>query len=95
MMCCADTCIVPLQDWLGLDASARMNTPGTVDSNWSWRMTADQITDELSKEICSVTMRYGRANWAALNALAEKEKKAALAAEKRAEPEEKKPENQD
>ncbi len=29
--------IVPLQDLLGLDNSARMNTPGTVGSNWKWQ----------------------------------------------------------
>ena len=69
MMCCADTCIIPLQDWLGLGSSARMNTPGTVDGNWSWRMTAEQLTDELQEEVCNVSKRYGRANWDALNAL--------------------------
>ncbi len=29
--------MVPLQDVLGLDASSRMNTPGTFDGNWKWR----------------------------------------------------------
>lgn len=29
--------IVPLQDLLGLDNSARMNIPGTVGGNWSWQ----------------------------------------------------------
>ena len=69
MMSCADTCIIPLQDWLGLDNSARMNTPGTVDINWSWRLTAGQIPETLGPEILAVTKRYGRANWDALNAL--------------------------
>ena len=27
MMCASETCIVPLQDWAGLDNSARMNAP--------------------------------------------------------------------
>lgn len=69
MMCCADTCIVPIQDWLGLDNSARMNVPGTADINWSWRLKEGQITDELGEEICSITKLYGRANWDALNSL--------------------------
>lgn len=30
--------IVPMQDWLGLDSSARMNTPGTASGNWEWQM---------------------------------------------------------
>ena len=29
--------IVPLQDLLGLGNEARMNTPGTLKGNWSWR----------------------------------------------------------
>ena len=33
-----DTVIVPMQDWLGLGAEARMNFPGTVGGNWLWRM---------------------------------------------------------
>ncbi|MGI6631832.1 MAG: 4-alpha-glucanotransferase [Bacillota bacterium] len=32
--------IIPLQDILGLGSDARMNTPGTVDDNWTWRMEA-------------------------------------------------------
>ena len=73
MMSCADTCIIPLQDWLGLDNSARMNTPGTVDANWAWRLLPGQLTDELGEEVCNVSKRYGRANWDALNALEEED----------------------
>ncbi len=69
MMCAADVCIVPIQDWLGLDNSARMNTPGTVEDNWTWRMKKDQIPETLSDEILAMTKRFGRANWDALNAL--------------------------
>ena len=67
MMSCADTCIIPIQDWLGLPNTARMNTPGTVDVNWSWRLDAKLLTEEVQKEVLTVTMRYGRANWDALN----------------------------
>ena len=69
MMCCADTCIIPIQDWLGLDNSSRMNIPGTVDVNWSWRLKKNQVTKSLGKEILGMTMMYGRANWDALNSL--------------------------
>ena len=69
MMCASETCIVPLQDWAGLDNAARMNTPGTVDNNWSWRMNADLTTKELGKEVLALTMRFNRANWAAIDAL--------------------------
>ena len=39
--------IIPMQDWLQLDSSARMNTPGVPYGNWEWRMSGDDITDEL------------------------------------------------
>ena len=69
MRCCADTCIIPMQDWLGLDNSTRMNTPGTVDVNWSWRLLPGQVTEELGEEVRNISKRFGRANWDALNAL--------------------------
>jgi 4-alpha-glucanotransferase len=31
-------CVIPMQDILGLDNSARMNTPSTIGGNWGWRM---------------------------------------------------------
>jgi 4-alpha-glucanotransferase len=31
--------IAPLQDLLNLGAEARMNVPGHVEGNWSWRAT--------------------------------------------------------
>ena len=74
MMSTAKTCVIPLQDWLGLDNSARMNLPGTVKTNWRWRMLPGMLTKELGKEILTVTKRYARANWDALNALEDKKK---------------------
>ena len=72
MRSAAKDCVIPVQDWLGLDNTARMNTPGTVGVNWSWRLAPGQITDELAEQILTVTKRYGRANWDALNRLTEK-----------------------
>ena len=72
MVCAAKDCIIPVQDWLGLDNTARMNMPGTVNVNWSWRLLPGQLTDEVSEEMLAVSMRYGRANWDALNALKKK-----------------------
>ncbi len=34
----ADTVIIPMQNILSLDGSARMNTPGTLGGNWKWRL---------------------------------------------------------
>jgi 4-alpha-glucanotransferase len=30
--------LFPMQDVLGLDQRARMNTPGTLEGNWQWRV---------------------------------------------------------
>ncbi len=35
--------IIPLQDYMGLDSEARMNTPGTTKGNWQWRFTWKQL----------------------------------------------------
>ena len=40
--------IVPMQDILGLDGSARMNFPSTIGGNWVWRMKPGVLTQELS-----------------------------------------------
>ena len=40
----AATCIIPLQDYLGLDNSARTNKPSTVGQNWRWRVDAKALT---------------------------------------------------
>ena len=39
--------VAPMQDYLGLDSSARFNTPGTTLNNWRWRLQADALTPEL------------------------------------------------
>ncbi len=68
MQSCARICITPLQDWLGLDNSARMNLPGTVEDNWSWRLQHGQLTPDTEGLILEFTKRFARANWDALNA---------------------------
>lgn len=58
--CVADTCIIPMQDFLGLDNSARINMPSTLGGNWVWRMSPDALTDELAAQIRDITVLYGR-----------------------------------
>lgn len=60
MRSAAGRCIIPLQDYLGLDDSARMNTPSTVGANWRWRVSREQLSDELKSVIKNMTIRYGR-----------------------------------
>lgn len=66
MRSAADTCIIPIQDYLALDDSARMNIPGTVGNNWCWRLKPGQVTKELGERVLAMAKRYGRANWDAL-----------------------------
>ena len=59
----ARMCIIPLQDYMGLDNDCRINTPSTVGTNWRWRLLPGQMSEPLVKTISSVTLRYGRWNW--------------------------------
>jgi 4-alpha-glucanotransferase len=47
--------LTPLQDVLGLDASARMNLPGTTTGNWSWRLESGQLTAEVAARLRTAT----------------------------------------
>ena len=58
----ADTVIVPLQDVLGLDSRARMNTPGFARGNWTWRFAADQLTTSVCARLADMTAVYSRWN---------------------------------
>ena len=60
MQSIARMCIIPMQDYLGLGSEARMNTPSTIGCNWRWRMTEDQFTEDLCRDILAQTRRYGR-----------------------------------
>jgi 4-alpha-glucanotransferase len=53
--------IVPAQDVLSLGSEARLNTPGTVDGNWRWRLRRGQLTDELAARLRAETTAAGRA----------------------------------
>lgn len=45
MLSVADQAIFPLQDFMDLNSSHRMNTPGTVGDNWMWRYTPDMLAN--------------------------------------------------
>lgn len=52
--------ILALQDLLGLDDEARMNTPGTVTANWSWRVDEDALFGDWQRRWRPDLIRYGR-----------------------------------
>ncbi|MBQ7295266.1 MAG: 4-alpha-glucanotransferase [Clostridia bacterium] len=53
--------IIPLQDWLSLGCSGRINTPGTVGKNWEFRINESCLTHNLSEKILYYTKLYNRA----------------------------------
>jgi len=56
----AQMTIIPLQDVLGLDASARMNTPGTIENNWRWRLSDTIDLKESGEKLKALTVLYNR-----------------------------------
>lgn len=56
----AKLAIIPMQDFLGLDNSARMNIPGVADGNWTWQFQWSQLTPELTSQIEALVMESGR-----------------------------------
>jgi len=60
-------CVVPIQDYLGLDNDCRINKPSTIGCNWRWRITKQQLDGRLQQKIRTMTLRYGRMNWDAVS----------------------------
>lgn len=55
----ANTVIIPMQDVLGLDANARMNTPSKTTGNWMWRLR-EIPDDETENRLAALVRIYGR-----------------------------------
>ena len=56
----ANTAILPLQDILELGNEARMNHPGTIGSNWTWRVLPNALTPQLANRLAKLTDLYER-----------------------------------
>jgi 4-alpha-glucanotransferase len=56
----AELAIVPMQDVLGLDSRARMNMPGSVGDNWTWRLVEAQLDDEIAARMRAMIEASGR-----------------------------------
>ncbi|MFT5140623.1 MAG: 4-alpha-glucanotransferase [Lysobacterales bacterium] len=52
--------VIPMQDLLGLDSSARMNIPGQALGQWSWRFSWQQATSELAIKWRQSVVKVGR-----------------------------------
>jgi len=57
---CAKLAIAPMQDFLAIDNSGRINTPSTSQGNWIWRLNENDINEQLAKDINELTKLYFR-----------------------------------
>ena len=55
-----NTCILTIQDLIGLGSEARINTPSTVGNNWKWRATKEQLSDDICQWLLKYTKLYNR-----------------------------------
>jgi 4-alpha-glucanotransferase len=56
----AQVAVAPIQDVLGLGAEARMNTPGTMQGNWSWRLEPHLLNEQAQRRLEAITREAGR-----------------------------------
>jgi malto-oligosyltrehalose synthase/4-alpha-glucanotransferase len=56
----AKTAILPVQDVLNLDESTKMNSPGSGENNWTWRLLPGQLTKDAEKQLKYWTNLYNR-----------------------------------
>jgi 4-alpha-glucanotransferase len=50
----ANSCVIPVQDVLGLDSGARMNVPSETHGSWTWRLRAGALTPELASKMAAL-----------------------------------------
>jgi len=63
----ANMAVFPLQDVLGLDSAHRMNLPGTIVNNWTWRFTWGMVGNESGRVLGMITAASGRGEFKLLN----------------------------
>ena len=56
----ADLCIIPLQDYQCKGRESRINTPGTADGNWQWRLKPHFLSQDLARSIRDLASTYSR-----------------------------------
>ena len=56
----ANLSVFPMQDVLNLDASHRMNTPGTATGNWTWRFDWPMVGAQPAPRLRRLSAAFGR-----------------------------------
>ena len=52
--------VLPMQDILSLDESARMNMPATIEGNWTWRLDNKYLAASIEKKLNNWTFYFAR-----------------------------------
>jgi len=52
--------IITMQDILGLDSNARMNIPAVPFGNWTWRITKEKISEEITLKLKNLAETFNR-----------------------------------
>jgi malto-oligosyltrehalose synthase/4-alpha-glucanotransferase len=52
--------ILPVQDVLGLDETARMNNPASAKDNWDWRLPEGELDITMAEKLMEWTKMYNR-----------------------------------
>jgi 4-alpha-glucanotransferase len=56
----ASMAIIPVQDILGLSSEARMNLPGSMGGNWTWRMLKDSLSETHAAKLAHLARLFDR-----------------------------------
>ena len=56
----ANLFVAQMQDVLGLGSESRINTPGTLNGNWRWRMKRGELNDSLAEKLYEYTKKGNR-----------------------------------
>jgi 4-alpha-glucanotransferase len=56
----AEVAVAPLQDLLSLGSEARMNVPGQLEGNWTWRVAPGALRPEVAARFRGLCHLYGR-----------------------------------
>jgi 4-alpha-glucanotransferase len=59
----ANSCVIPVQDVLGLGSDARMNVPSEAHGSWTWRLRAGALTPELAAKMAALVDITDRDAW--------------------------------
>lgn len=60
MSSAASLCMIPLQDIMCLDTSARMNIPGTIEGNWAWSFQWRELEEVSLSNLRQIIEKSGR-----------------------------------